>query len=294
MRADFENKQGAARSFYTPPIAPTRLLDGEEDFFQVSPQASLSWHMTSNHTAYVLVTRGYKAGGFNPVSPAGGEVYDEETSWNYELGVKTSWLNDRLTLRAAVFYLDWQDVQLNLPTGAPAEFYIDNAGAASSKGVELELAARPLPQWTVFAAAGYTDAEFQSGARAGHIDAFQKQTVENVSGNQMPYAPEFTITSGTQYNWEVGRGVTLYARAEVTAFGEFYYNAANTASQEAFSLANFRAGIRKAGWFAEGWVRNAFDTDYVPLAFEFPNGASGMVGEAGAPVTFGIRAGAAF
>jgi iron complex outermembrane recepter protein len=80
-------------------------------------------------------------------------------------------------------------------------------------------------------------------------------------------------------------------RAEVAVYGRYFYDPANTASQDTYSLANFRAGIRGNRWFAEGWVRNAFDTHYVPIAFEFPNQQSGFVGESGAPVTFGVRAG---
>ena len=87
---------------------------------------------------------------------------------------------------------------------------------------------------------------------------------------------------------------TAFARAEVVAYGRYFYNPANTAWQAPYCLANFRAGLRGQGWFVEGWLDNAFDTDYVPVAFEFPNQQSGFLGESGAPATFGIRAGLTF
>ena len=58
---------------------------------------------------------GYKAGGFNPASPAGSEAYGEEHTWHVEGGVKTLWASGRVSANAAVFYIDWDDLQLNLP-----------------------------------------------------------------------------------------------------------------------------------------------------------------------------------
>jgi len=95
-----------------------------------------------------------------------------------------------------------------------------------------------------------------------------------------------------QYSWQVWEQATLYARAEVVVYGRYYYDAVNNASQDAYSLANFRAGVRGKHWFAEGWARNAFDTHYVPIALEWSPGS--LLGETGTPVTFGVCAGVNF
>ena len=148
--------------------------------------------------------------------------------------------------------------------------------------------------WDIFGGGGYTDARFLSGATAIRTDPFGNNTTANVGGNHLIYAPEFTAHAGSQYTWQVCHAAAIYARAEVMVYGNFYYNPANSEFQSAYSLANFRAGIRGGGWFAEGWVNNALDTHYVPIAFEYPNGRTGFVGESGAPVTFGLRAGLNF
>ena len=89
--------------------------------------------------------------------------------------------------------------------------------------------------------------------------------------------------------------LTLFARAELVRYGDFQYDDANTARQSAYSLTNFRAGVRAKHAFAEGWVRNAFDTRYVPIAFAYPGLApSGFIGEMGRPRTFGLRLGVTF
>jgi iron complex outermembrane receptor protein len=297
LRVDYEDKDAILQNSYSPVIMPATRLDANDDFVQVSPQFSLAYHLQENHTAYATVSHGFKAGGFNASSPAGDESYGEETTWSYEIGAKSRFLDDRLLVNLAFFYINWDDLQLNLPTGVPGQYYISNAGGADSKGVELELKARPLAGWDIFGSVGYTDARFLSGATAGHTDAMGNASVVDVGGERLIYTPEFTANGGMQYTYQVCRQAALYARAEVAVYGDFYYNPLNTAGQDTYSLANFRAGVRGKNWFAEGWVRNAFDEEYVPIAFEFPNGAfggSGFVGESGAPVTFGLRAGLLF
>jgi iron complex outermembrane recepter protein len=303
IHGDYEDKDATLSTFYTqvdPILGVSGLpahLSRSRSYCEGSPQASIAYHMTPEKTAYVTVGRGYKTGGFNPISPTGSETYGEEHSWNYETGLRTSWLDNRLSANVAAFYIDWQDLQLNLPSGLPAQYFIANAGGAVSKGIEVELRARPLAGWDVFATGGYTDARFRGGARALHTDAFANNTLQNVGGNHLIFSPDFTVSAGTQYTWQFCKQAALYAGAEVVIYGRYFYNAANTAAQDAYNLANFRAGFRGNHWFAEGWVRNAFDTHYVPIAFEFPNGAlggSGFVGESGAPVTFGLRAGVNF
>ncbi len=89
--------------------------------------------------------------------------------------------------------------------------------------------------------------------------------------------------------------MTIYGRGEAVAYGAFEYDEANTARQDAYGLANFRAGARGKWLFAEAWVRNAFDQIYVPIAIPYPGFApSGFVGENGRPRTFGVSAGFTF
>jgi outer membrane receptor protein involved in Fe transport len=87
----------------------------------------------------------------------------------------------------------------------------------------------------------------------------------------------------------------LTGRAEAICYGDYQYDDPNTAGQSAYTLTNLRVGIRGKRAFGEVWVRNAFDTRYIPVAFPYPGLApSGFVGESGVPRTFGIRAGVTF
>ena len=115
VRVDNEQKDASLSTFFTPPIAPPDLVDADESFSNVSPQFSAAVRIQPEKTAYVSVTRGYKAGGFNPASPVGSEAYGEEHAWNLEGGVKTMWAAGRVMANASVFRIDWEDLQLNLP-----------------------------------------------------------------------------------------------------------------------------------------------------------------------------------
>jgi iron complex outermembrane recepter protein len=288
-RFDHERKQALLETFFVPalPFAPPTTVDADADFSNVSPQVAMAYRFQSDRMLYLSAARGFKAGGFNPASPPGSEAYDEEHTWNIEGGVKTSWAGGRVTANAAVFLTDWSDLQLNVPNPfVPAQFYIGNVGGATSRGVEFELNARPGAGIDLFSAIGVTRARFDDGTTSGGVD---------VSGNVLPYTPEYTVTVGAQLSRPLSARVTVYGRGEVAASGAFQYEASNQAAQDAYALANFRAGARGRWVFAEAWVKNAFDTRYIPLAFPYPGFApSGFIGESGRPRTFGVSGGLTF
>jgi iron complex outermembrane recepter protein len=291
-RYDYENKTA---HLGTVPIGVTTNLpvyaSPRADFGEVSPAFGLAWHFSTNQMVYARVAEGYKAGGFNSEGPA---EYGPEHTWNYELGYKGVWMDGKLETTAALFYIDWHNIQEAAFATSPNDpygYYIINAGGADSKGVEFETRYRPMPGWDLFGSVGYTDAQFESGAT---------YFGGSIAGNSLPNMPVFTGNMGTQVSWSPCRAVTLYAWADVAVYGEFEYDPSNEAGQSTYSVANFRAGARGSHWFAEGWVNNAFNTSYVPIAFNlydgYPgiNGRRGYVGENGAPLTFGFRAGISF
>jgi iron complex outermembrane recepter protein len=286
LRIDHESKEAALETFFDPQIAPVARVDAEEDFSTVSPQMAVAYRPRPEYTAYATVGRGFKAGGFNAASPAGREAYGEEQAWHVEGGLKTLLAGGRVTANAAVFHIDWRDLQLNVPDPAvPAQFFIANVGGATSKGVEFELAARAAPGVDVFATFGYTRARFGAGSVSGPFD---------IEGNRLPYTPGTTFSVGGQYSRPVGRA-TAVGRIDLMRSGSFQYDDANALGQEAYTLVNLRGGYSARRWLAEVFVRNAFDAEYIPFAFPYPGFApSGFVGEMGAPRTVGASIGVRF
>jgi len=286
LRFDYEDKSALLEDFFDTPGFPTSRVETEADFSNVSPQVSLAYRVQPDKTVYATVGRGYKAGGFNPASPAGSEAYGEEHTWNVEGGVKTLFANGRVSANAAVFYIDWDDLQLNVPNPVvPAQFFISNVGGATSKGVEVEIGARAAEGVDLFAAVGYTNARFGEGSISSGV---------NVEGNKIPNTPEYTFSTGAQYTRRVGPA-TIVGRADAVVYGAFQYDDQNTFGQDAFSLVNFRLAASGRFLTAELLVRNAFNTHYIPLAFPYPTFASsGFLGEMGAPRTVSLGLGVRF
>ena len=287
VRADYENKQALLNTFFRPFIAPDSTVAADDTFGDVSPQLTLAYHVSGGQMIYASVARGFKAGGFNAAALPGSEAYGEEHSWSYEGGVKTLFADSRVSVNAGVFYIQWEHLQTNVPNPfVPGQFFIANAGSATSKGVEVELNARLFEGCDFFAGGGYTNARFDAGTFSNGVA---------VGGNRIANMPSYTADFGGQYSVALSAKATAYARAEVVFRGDFEYDDANTEGQEAYTVSNFRGGVRGKYLFGEAWVRNAFDTRYIPLAFAYPGLApSGFIGEMGAPRTFGVRAGVTF
>ena len=286
-RFDREHKEGNLNSAFTPAIAPPTVVDVEDTFSQVSPQLSAAYRLRPNHTVYATVAGGFKAGGFNAASPAGSEMYGEERSLNVESGVKALFADGRVSASAALFFIDWNDLQLNLPDPlAPGRFYIANAGDATSRGIEAEVTARVHPSLDLFGVLGLTRARFSNGTVIGGVD---------VGDNELPNAPDYTAMLGAQARRTLTPSATLFGRAEVVLNGAFHYDERNREAQDAYVLTHMRGGVQLRQFVVEAWVKNAFDTRYIPVAFTYDAFApSGFVGESGRPRTFGMNLGVRF
>ncbi|MEM7199015.1 MAG: TonB-dependent receptor [Planctomycetota bacterium] len=279
LRYDFESRDAEiSRTFETGGFTvPTASTNRREDFDEFLPRASLAYRVNEDLTAYAVAARGFKAGGFNLTAPAGQEFFEPETSWSYEAGIKTSWFEDRLIANASVFYIDWDDMQLS-QFNATSGGFVSNAGESTSHGVELEVRGRAVDGVEVFGGLGLLNTEF---------DRFTDQFGQDVSGRDLPFAPETTAHLGLQLNRELAEEISAFARAEYFHVGEFFFDASNL-GRETYGLLNFRLGASGTGWRLEGWIQNTLDEDYVRVAFQAnPADPTFFVGENAAPRTFG-------
>ena len=113
--------------------------------------------------------------------------------------------------------------------------YVANAGKSESRGVEVEVTARPLDAVELFGAVGFLDTEFDS-----YVDQFG----QDVRGRSLPFAPDNTVSAGAQYNLALGETGTGYARAEYFRVGDFYYDAGNR-EKESYELVNLRVLVKR-------------------------------------------------
>jgi iron complex outermembrane receptor protein len=286
LRFDHETSDAVLRTFFEPALPGENTVAEEQSFSDVSPQFAVGYRVDDRANVYASVARGYKAGGFNPAALPGDEAYGEEHAWHFETGVKSSLAGGKVAATAAVFFIDWDDLQLNVPNPfVPGQFFISNVGGANSSGFEVDVTARPMQMLDVFASFGYTNASFADGTTSMGVD---------VSGNALPFTPDYTAMFGGQWTQAITASINGFLRGEAVFSGAFEYDEANTRGQEAYSLVNVRAGARSRYIFGEVFVRNAFQTRYVPVAIPYQFAQSGFIGEMGRPRTFGVSVGVTF
>lgn len=283
LRYDSENAEATLNTI--PPMGIPGKQEISKDFDEVSPQVSLGYHFNPAVMGYASVGKGYKAGGFNAGASGDKEFYGEEHSLNQEIGIKTRWLNNRIQINAAIFAINWDDLQLNVPNPDPrasVSYYVKNVGEAESKGMELEMQCRLLNGWDVFGSFGLASAKFLNGSQ---------MLGTTLKDKELPLTPEYTGNLAAQYARVIANAFTMYARAGITLCGKYHYDVSNAEGQDAYNLADFRLGVQRNGWLVEGWVKNAFDTEYIPVAFAYQMAPSGYLGEYGPGMTGGVRFG---
>ena len=109
LRLDFESAKLDYTYTITKDGADAIQPDFNSDlkFNQVTPKLSLSYVPCDYFTAYLTTTKGFKAGGFNFTFESDDDrIYGPETSWNYEFGIKSSWLNKQLTTNLSLFHIN--------------------------------------------------------------------------------------------------------------------------------------------------------------------------------------------
>lgn len=228
---------------------------------------SLSYDFTDEQTAFVKYSRGFKAGGFqtdvisppfNARDPLG---FAPETVDNYEAGYKSYFFDRRLSLNVAAFYLKWHDKQEQIFTGL--SFLIRNAATASSRGLEVELTARPTRNILLDANGAYLKAKY---------DDFP--TNASLTGRPFQLTPKYTGSLGAQYTAPVLNGLEFYARADLVHRSSSYFLPSATArlNIESLTALNGRLGLQSAagGWGAYLWGKNINNDKVLGTGSAFP------------------------
>jgi len=256
------------------PGNPTQVTYNiKDDWDAFLPKGVLSWTINKDAMIYASVTKGYLAGGFNLCENVKDRAkFDEQSSIDYELGAKTSWLDNRLILNANLFYMDIKDMHVYYAPD-PLTYLTSNAGEAHSQGIEIEAKARPIKGLDIMAAFGLIDAEFDEYIDTGGNDC---------SGKLMPRTPDYTLNLAVQYRHDSG----FFARAGMQGYGQNYFDDANTVSQKAYEIYNAKIGYEGSNWDVYLYGKNLFDEEY----FGSGRVAVAMTGNVGEPQTFGMLA----
>ena len=258
-------------------------FDKDLDYDEVLPKFSITYDLTDDIMTYVSASKGYLVGGYNYCAAVDKESfwYDPEYTWNYELGIKTAWLDKRLIANLSCFYIDIKDKQ-NLEFDATTlAMKVRNAAEAHSQGVELELQARPVVGLDLFAGFGYTEAKFDDWV-ATEIDWSTMSTIQyDYKDKYLPNAPKYTYNLGIQYRHQSG----LFGRADLLGIGDFYGDAKNRVKEDAYNLVNLRLGYEAEVFDIILWGKNVFDKGYETIKYDWDGSELVQDGE---PASFGV------
>ncbi|MET0280662.1 MAG: TonB-dependent receptor [Steroidobacteraceae bacterium] len=230
-------------------------------------QLSLSKTISDGVTGYGLLSRGYKAGGFNlGAVPEASRRYDPEYLWNLETGLKTRLPDGRGHAELALFYQWRKDQQVR--TGSQLDptdpntyvFITGNLPKGYSAGLEASIQYVLTPQLQVGGSLGLL--RTRSG---GGVDAEGNP----VASREQAHAPGYS--AAVNVTWRNPAGV--FARVDVTAMDAFYFDVPTDHDRrsQAYSLTHVKFGYEQARWSLYGWVRNVFDEDYAVRGFFFSN-----------------------
>ena len=254
----------------------------DKDFFDVLPNVSLSWNpwVGKNHTVYVAVSRGSKAGGFNTqmfsdvlqqrlMKMMGiGALYDvdkmvgykPEKAWNYELGGHFECWQGRVQSDLGAFFMDCRDRQLTVfPPGTTTGRMMTNAGKTHSWGAELAMSVSPTELTRFNVSYGFTHAVFKD-YNDGKVDH---------SGNRVPYAPMHTLFAEAKHSVRIGGdwNKLLTFAANVRATGDIYWDEANMLKQPLYALVGASITWKQERYSLQLWGKNLTDTQYKTFYF---------------------------
>ncbi|MEM9533931.1 MAG: TonB-dependent receptor [Pseudomonadota bacterium] len=262
------------------------VFDGSSD--ALTPKIGVRQQRSENLLWYATAARGYRPGGFDTFfqdEDATDEVtaaYDPEFAWNYEIGVNARLFDGLLETRAALFYLDWTDIQsVFFLDNSGLNTLIANAGAARSYGAELELTAYPTDHLTLNVNLGLLNAKYTD---------FDNTPAGDLTGNDLPFAPDVSLSVTGEYRRPISGLIDGFVRAEYAYRSDQEGRNDNnpTESQPGYDLLNLRLGLVMDRYELTVYGENVLDERY------FTNRRGGLPGTPnsvvpGAPRTWGIR-----
>ena len=299
----------------------------------LTPRFMVNYDVTDRVAVNAQASRGFRLGGFNDplnkdLCDTGAydtyrvyEGFEDETLWNYEVGVKSSY--EKVTLNGSLFYADIENLAVNVDAGDCSSRVAINVPEAHTMGGELELSVHPTDALLVTFAGSYVQAEFDSTVRtvtdildgAGKITTPAGSVVQGIKdGNRIPSVPNWQLSAVATYtfpglwqskesyvtaSWQfVGDQITQPGD-QVPGAGSFAHKLAYEGMPldqvtnldielDPYHLFNLNAGMVYDSWEVMLYIKNIGDEN-PQLSFDRERGGRARLGyRVGQPRTFGL------
>ncbi len=296
--------------------------------YQAQGYQPFTWRTSVNYRpmpgvlTYLSAAKGEKTGGFNVARYPGflgqGE-FEAETNTTYELGIKSDWMENRLRLNAAVYVIDWKNLQASTPQFTddavlrpltpqdPA--VISNIGGAESTGLEVELGYVFTPNFNATLALAWNDPKYKNAKyfAANAIAPVGTPTRDNpplgnircdgvlcaangsVDGNSLERQSKISGALLLSYGRDINEDWSYYTNLDVNYQGKQYIEALNLGYTAPRTITNLRLGLSNEHWEAAFWARNLFDETFAANSFIITFANSYVVG-LGERRTYGLTA----
>lgn len=261
-------------------------LDFEELFAKDDGELfkfNASYQFTPDLLGYFTVSEGVRIGGSNGVGACpdnideienqivcalpNEEIFASDTTTNYEVGFKSTWLKNRLHFNASLFYIEWDDAQINGATVNGQQPITANAEGAESRGIELSTRAILNDNLAAYATYSYAKAELTAdapflfgvfGEQGSDIQEFN----DGQDGDRLPGSPENQFSVGLNYQTEVFEDKLLDINYGLTYQSDILTTVGARADGETISgyaLSNIAATLSDEAWSVTFYVDNLFD-----------------------------------
>jgi iron complex outermembrane receptor protein len=277
-----------------PGVVPTPDPTRSQSWSKFTPKLTIDYQVSDDVLIYAGAQQGFKSGGY--AAGARTPAFNPEEIWSYEVGMKGTFADGKVTANLAAFQFKYKDLQVgfvqNRPGGAVVTV-VTNAAEAKNHGLEAEIVARVTDNFRLEANASFMKARFERFLTVDSILPLLGE--QDLSGNALAYAPDLSGSVAAQWDVPMGSG-DLAVRAEYVYSDKIFFDAYNRAgevmAQSAFGLSNLYVNYTPAGnWKFGAFVRNLSDKEY-RLGAAISGGIWGSVAIAspGTPRTFGVRA----
>ena len=293
--------------------------------WNVSYDLNLNYKVARDVLVYATYAKSFKTLGINqnglPLTTANvpdlsASTVKPESVNHFEVGVKAQFWGRRATFNLAAFRTEIQDFQATVNGGqfGTVRGYLANAEKVRSQGIEADFKLRPSDRLTAYVNGAYTDAKYVSFknapcppelsggtfyaagvtpdlSQAGVPGALSPRSCD-ISGQQLPGVSKWSFAYGAEFNLPA----TVLAKEGQVYFGvdgnyrsDWNSNASPSiyTKVDGYALTNFRLGFRGDGVDVFGWVRNAFDVNYIDLLQVAPGNTGLIAGTAGDERTWG-------
>lgn len=269
----FRSRYNTTASLYSVKDAGTKQIAGKNTHNGVTPQAVLSYQPRDDFLAYLSASEGYRNGGININTPLDAvigfepnetgqnfNVFHPDRLWNFELGVKKEWLDNRLRVNGSIFYVYWSGIQTDqyLANGLP---YVLNAGNAINYGFELEANALVTDLLQLSANFFWNSPEMREG------NAF----LGAKRGDRLPGIADFAAGASATYRFDLGYGLHGTFSGRYSYTGKSYLMFGDKSpSMGNYHVADFRVELSKNEWTIGAFLQNSWSETGNSFSFGNP------------------------